>query len=101
MLGWDVYNQFGGLVGEMQLELLEITGVVRDVVFIISIIFICLIIYRTTRKINGVIDSIKHIVNDIANVVDSLSGTAGSGPGFVKGFLKTVGFIRGASRRND
>jgi len=88
-------------VGEMQLELPEITGVVRDVVFITSILFICLITYRTARKINGVIDSLKHIVNNIESVVESVSAPATSGSGFVKGLMKTIGFVRGASHRND
>ena len=85
----------------MELELPEITGVVRDVVFIIAILFICLIIYRTARKINRVIDSVRHIANNIENMVESVSAPATSGSGFVKGLLKTVGFMRGASHRND
>ena len=51
----------------MEATLPEIVGLIRDVVFIASLFFICLIVYRTWRKINNIVDSAKRTSKKIEN----------------------------------
>jgi len=78
----------------------EIIGIIRDVVFIVSLLFICFVIYRTARKINNVVDSAKRTVKKIENVIEFIASPSKGNFGFLRSIFKTFNFVT-SSKRND
>ena len=69
----------------------EVIGIIRDVVFIGSLLFICFVIYRTARKINNVVDSA---------VIEFIASPSKGNFGSLRSVFKTLNFIN-SSKRND
>ena len=84
----------------METTLPEIVGLIRDVVFIGSLLFLCFVIYRTARKINSVVDSAKRTVNTIGNISEFIASPSKGNFGFLRSIFKTFNFVTG-SKRND
>ena len=78
----------------------EIIGIIRDIVFIGSLLFICFVIYRTTRKINNVVDSAKRTGKKIENIIEFVVSPSKDSFGFIRSVFKTFNFVTG-SKRND
>ena len=57
----------------MEATLPEIIGIIRDVVFIVSLLFVCFVIYRTARKINNVVDSAKRTGKKIETIIEFIA----------------------------
>ena len=84
----------------METTLPEIVGLIRDVVFIGSLFFICLIVYRTWRKINNIVDSAKRTSKKIENIVEFITSPSKGNYGFLRSIFKASNFVAGG-KRND
>ena len=78
----------------------EVIGIIRDVVFIGSLLFLCFVIYRTARKINNVVDSAKRTGKKIETVIEFIASPSKGNFGSLRSIFKTLNFINGG-KRND
>ncbi len=84
----------------MEATLPEIIGIIRDVVFIVSLLFVSFVIYRTARKINNVVDSAKRTGKKIETIIEFIAKPPKGNFRSLRSIFKTLNFVTG-SKRND
>jgi len=71
-------------------NLVDMVGLVRDVVLIISLMLVLVLVYKTSRKINQTVDKLNAICGKIESAADSLHLPGKGSIGFVYKIIKTI-----------
>jgi|TARA_Y100000814_G_scaffold119505_1_gene85621 hypothetical protein len=73
-----------------EINLIDIVGVVRDIVIILSLILCLVLIFRTTKKINKTVDRINSSYDKVVSLADTLHLSKPKNMGLVYKAVKTI-----------
>ena len=73
-----------------EINLIDIVGVVRDIVIILSLILCLVLIFRTTKKINKNVDRINSSYDKVVSLADTLHLSKPKNMGLVYKAVKTI-----------
>ena len=73
-----------------EINLIDVVGVVRDIVIILSLILCLVLIFRTAKKINKTIDRINSSYDKVVSLADTLHFSKPKNMGLVYKAVKTI-----------
>ena len=73
-----------------EINLIDIVGVVRDIVIILSLILCLVLIFRTTKKINKTVDKVNSSYDKVVSLADTLHFSKPKNMGLVYKAVKTI-----------
>ena len=85
----------------MEYNLEQIISMVSNIVFILTMVTICAILYVSAKKINRISESARRTVEKVENITDSVSDSAAKSGGFISGIIKALGALSGSNYSKD
>ena len=73
-----------------EITLIDVVGLVRDIVIILSLILGLTLIFRTTKKINKTVDRINSSYDKVVSLADTLHLSKPKNMGLVYKAVKTI-----------
>ena len=73
-----------------EINLIDVVGMVRDIVIIISLALFLILIFKTTKKINKTVDRFNSSYDKVVSLADTLHLSKNKNVGFIYKALKTV-----------
>ena len=77
-----------------EINLIDIVGMVRDIVIILSLILCLVLIFKTTKKINKTVDRFNSTYDKVVSLADTLHISKSKNVGFIYKVAKTIISIR-------
>ena len=73
-----------------EINLIDIVGMVRDIVIILSLILCLVLIFKTTKKINKTVDRFNSTYDKVVSLADTLHISKSKNVGFIYKVAKTI-----------
>ena len=73
-----------------EINLIDVVGLIRDIVIILSLILCLVLIFRTTKKINKTVDRINSSYDKVVSLADTLHLSKPKNMGLVYKAVKTI-----------
>ena len=73
-----------------EINLIDIVGMVRDIVIIVSLLLCLVLIFKTTKKINKTVDRFNSTYDKVISLADTLHISKSKNVGFIYKVAKTI-----------